>query len=212
MDRLGLSPFRGFQAIGLTGGIGSGKSTVAQLLVGCGAFLVDTDAIARSLTQPGGGAMGAIAETFGPRAVAADGSLDREHMRTRAFTDPDAKRCLEGILHPMIGGEARRQAEAAQGRTVVFDVPLLTESSHWRARVQRVLVVDCSAQTQLGRVAARPGWTAEAAQRVIGQQASRHQRRAIADAVIFNDGLSLQALEAEVHALWAAWAAASASP
>ena len=209
MDRLGLSRI---QAIGLTGGIGSGKSTVAQLLVGCGAQLVDTDAIARTLTQPGGGAMAAIAATFGPQAVAADGSLDRAQMRTRAFAEPDAKRRLEAILHPMIGAEARRQAGAAQGRTVVFDVPLLAESSHWRARVQRVLVVDCSAETQLARVVARPGWSAEAAHRVIGQQASRHQRRAIADAVIFNDGISLVALESEVHALWAAWAGASAPP
>jgi dephospho-CoA kinase len=133
-------------------------------------------------------------------------------MRALAFADPGTKRRLEAILHPMIGSQARRQAEAAQGRTVVFDVPLLAESSHRRARVQRVLVIDCSAQTQLSRVTARPGWTAEAAQRVIAQQASRTQRRAIADAVIFNDGLSLAALEAEVHALWAAWTAVSALP
>ena len=209
MDRLGLSRI---QAVGLTGGIGSGKSTVARLLVGCGAHLVDTDAIARTLTQPGGGAMGMIAQTFGPQAVAADGSLDRDHMRARAFAEPDAKRRLEAILHPMIGTEARRQAAAAQDRTVVFDVPLLTESSHWRARVQRLLVVDCSADTQISRVVTRAGWTAEAAQRVIGQQASRPQRRAIADAVIFNDGISLAALESEVHALWAVWTGASAPP
>jgi dephospho-CoA kinase len=206
VDRLGLN---GVEAIGLTGGIGSGKSTVARLLLGCGAHLVDTDAIARSLTLAGGAAMPAVAAAFGPQAVAADGALDRERMRERVFADPDAKRQLEAILHPMIGQEARRQATAAHGRPVVFDVPLLTESSHWRARVQRVLVVDCHATTQVARVAARPGWTAEAAQRVVEQQATRAARRGIADAVIFNDGISLALLEAEVHALWAAWAAST---
>lgn len=205
-----MSPLGAIGAIGLTGGIGSGKSTVAQLLVRCGAQLVDTDAIARSLTLPGGAAMPAITEAFGSQAVAADGSLDRGSMRARAFADPDAKRRLEAILHPMIGAEARRQAGAAPGHTVVFDVPLLAESTHWRARVQRVLVVDCSTETQVARVAARPGWTAEAARRVIDQQASRRQRRAIADAVLFNDGLTLAGLEAEVFALWAAWVAARA--
>ncbi len=191
--------------IGLTGGIGSGKSTVAQLLVECGARLVDTDAIARSLTLPGGGAIGAIAQAFGAEVLAADGSLDRARMRALAFADPAAKRRLEAILHPLIGAEARRQAETAAGRVVVFDVPLLAESAHWRGRVDRVLVVDCSAATQRDRVAARPGWTAEAAQRVIEQQAPRAQRRRIADAVIFNDGVSLPLLASEVHALWSIW-------
>ena len=205
MDRLGLT---GIGAIGLTGGIGSGKSTVAHALVECGAHLVDTDAIARALTLPGGAAMPAVAAAFGPQAVAADGSLDREQMRARVFADPEAKRHLESILHPVIGHEARRQAAAGGGRVVVFDVPLLAESSHWRARVHRVLVVDCSLQTQVARVAARPGWTADAALRVIDQQAPRAARRRIADAVIFNDGLSMAALQAEVQALWRAWTTA----
>jgi len=123
------------------------------------------------------------------------------------FTDAAAKQRLEAILHPLIGDEARRQAQAAQasGRTVLFDVPLLTESSHWRARCQRILVVDCSADTQVQRVMARSGWSAEQVQRVIDQQAPRAARRAIADAVIVNDGLSLAALQAEVAALWAHW-------
>jgi len=129
-------------------------------------------------------------------------------MRARVFADPEAKRHLESILHPMIGHEARRQAAAGGGRVVVFDVPLLAESSHWRARVHRVLVVDCSPQTQVARVAARPGWTADAALRVIDQQAPRAARRRIADAVIFNDGLSMAALQAEVQALWRAWTTA----
>lgn len=209
MDRLGLRPVT---TIGLTGGIGSGKSTVAQLLVACGAHLVDTDRIARELTQPGGGAIADIVQAFGHEALAPDGSLDRTRMRALAFADPSCKRRLEAILHPLIGAEARRQGEAASGSTVVFDVPLLAESAHWRARVQRVLVVDCSEETQHARVSARPGWTAEAAQRVIEQQAPRAQRRGISDAVIFNDGIPLEQLAAEVHALWAAWGGEPASP
>jgi dephospho-CoA kinase len=192
-------------AIGLTGGIGSGKSTVAGLLVAQGACLVDTDAIARALTLPGGAAMPAVTDAFGAGAVAADGALDRAFMRQLVFQDPAAKLRLEAILHPMIGAEARRQANEAGDRPVVFDVPLLTESSHWRARVQRVLVVDCSEDTQAARVAARPGWDEAAARRVIAQQAPRSRRRAIADAVIHNDGLSLDELQVAVRALWQQW-------
>ncbi len=202
MDRPSLRPLR---AIGLTGGIGSGKSTVAQALVALGAQLVDTDAIARAHTQPGGLAMAAIADTFGPAALTPDGALDRDQMRRLAFNDAGVKRRLEAILHPLIGQEAQRQAAEAGDRPVVFDVPLLTESSHWRARVQRVLVVDCHEDTQAARVAQRPGWDEAAARRVIGQQASRDARRAIADAVIFNDGIGLAALRAEVATVWAAW-------
>jgi len=195
------------RAIGLTGGIGSGKSTVARLLVDCGAHLVDTDAIARGLTAPGGAAMPALAAAFGPAAVAADGALDREHMRRLVFADAGAKARLEAILHPLISQQARAQAETAQGRTVVFDVPLLTESSHWRARVQRVLVIDCSEATQVERVAQRPGWTEQAARAVIAQQAPRAARRAIADAVIHNEGLPLPQLADKVRTLWSWWCA-----
>ncbi len=191
--------------IGLTGGIGSGKSTVARTLVACGAALVDTDAIARALTAPGGAALPALAATFGPQIVGPDGALDRDRMRALAFADPAAKARLEGVLHPMIGAEAQRQAEAAGARPIVFDVPLLTESRHWRARVQRVLVVDCREATQVARVVARNGWSEDAVRRVIAQQAPRAARRAIADAVIFNDGVGPEALEAEVRALWALW-------
>jgi dephospho-CoA kinase len=205
VDRLGLGGVPG--PYGLTGGIGSGKSTVARMLVACGAHLVDTDAIARALTLPGGAAMPALAASFGQQAVAADGALDRSHMRQLVFADPQAKARLEAILHPLIGQQAQLQAQAAAGRPVVFDVPLLTESSHWRRRVQRVLVVDCSVDTQVQRVATRPGWTADAARHVIAQQATRAARRGIADAVIFNDGLALGALETEVQALWRAWLA-----
>ena len=191
--------------IGLTGGIGSGKSTAAQGLVALGAHLVDTDAIARALTLPGGAAIPALAAEFGADALAADGALDREKMRRLVFADPGAKARLEAMLHPLIGAEARRQAAASGGRPVVFDVPLLTESSHWRARVDRVLVIDCDEATQAARVAQRPGWTEEVARRVIAQQAPRAARRAIADAVIDNDGLTIEQLRNELRALWALW-------
>ena len=201
MDRLGLS----VRSLGLTGGIGSGKSTVARMLVACGGQLVDTDAIARALTLPGGAAIPALLAQFGARALATDGALNREHMRQLVFSNPAAKTTLEGILHPLIGEEALRQAAQAGERPVVFDVPLLAASSHWRQRVQRVLVVDCGEDTQAKRVAQRPGWTAEAARRVMAQQTPRAARRAMADAVIFNEGLSLEQLEAEVCGVWAHW-------
>ncbi|MFO1265926.1 MAG: dephospho-CoA kinase [Rubrivivax sp.] len=192
--------------IGLTGGIGSGKSTVARLLVQCGAHLVDTDAIARALTLPGGAGIAPIAAAFGADAIAADGALDRERMRALVFADPAAKVRLESILHPLIGEHARVHASAAAvGQAVVFDVPLLAESSHWRDRVERILVVDCSEATQAARVAERPGWTLDAAERVIAQQAPRTTRRAIGDAVIHNDGLSLDALAAAVGQLYRWW-------
>lgn len=198
--------------LGLTGGIGSGKSTVAALLVRHGALLVDTDAIARAITAPGGIAIPALRQAFGDGCVAPDGALDRAFMREKAFTDAGAKARLESILHPLIGAEAQRQAAQAEGRVVVFDVPLLTESRHWRERVQRVLVVDCSEATQIERVSRRPGWTAEAAARVVAQQASRERRRAIADAVLHNDGVSLAELEAAVAALWRHWTGPGARP
>lgn len=191
--------------IGLTGGIGSGKSTVATMLVGLGASLVDTDAIARALASPGGGAMPAIASAFGAEMVGADGGLDRDRMRALAFADPQAKRRLESILHPLIGQECERQARAATGALVVFDVPLLVESRRWRAIVDRVLVVDASEEIQLQRVVARSGWKPEAVQAVIAQQAGRPLRRAAADAVIYNENLSLAQLEDEVRQLWRLW-------
>jgi len=190
--------------IGLTGGIGSGKSTVAAMLVGHGATLVDTDAIARQLTQPGGAAMPAVEQAFGRALVAADGGLDRAAMRALAFNDVAARRRLESVLHPLIGAEAARQANSASG-PVVFDVPLLAESSHWRDRVHRVLVVDCQEATQVSRVMLRPGWTRTAANAVIAQQATRAARRRCADAVIYNDGISIPQLALEVRALCGAW-------
>ncbi len=191
--------------LGLTGGIGSGKSTVAARLAALGAEVVDADAISRALTAAGGAAIGPLREAFGPQAIDAHGALDRAQMRALAFADPDARRRLEALLHPLIGAECERQAAAAGARPVVFDVPLLAESRHWRARVQRVLVVDCDEATQVERVMRRSGWDADAVRRVITQQAPRARRRAVADAVIHNVGLSLQALHAEVDALWTRW-------
>ena len=201
---MGLS-LRPVRSIGLTGGIGSGKSSVARVLVARGAALVDTDAIARALTLPGGAAIPALAEAFGAALITREGALDRERMRERAFADPRAKARLEAILHPMIGVEAQRQAAAAGDRIVVYDVPLLAESSRWRRIVDRILVVDCSEQTQCERVMQRSGWGEAAVRAVIAQQAPREQRRALADALIHNDGLSLEGLAAEVHVLWALW-------
>ena len=194
--------------IGLTGGIGSGKSTVARRFAALGALVVDTDALAHALTAPGGAALPAIVAAFGAGMLDADGAMDRAKMRALVFGQPAERLRLEAILHPMIGASARAQASrAAAGQVVVFDVPLLTESGTWRARVDRVAIVDCSAATQVARVVQRSGWTADAVERTIAQQATRAQRRAIADAVIFNEGLSLTQLEAEVDALWTSWTA-----
>lgn len=189
----------------LTGGIGSGKSTVAQMLVACGAVLVDTDAISRSLTAPGGAALPALAARFGQDILAPDGALNRERMRQIAFGNAEDKARLEAILHPLIGTVAQSQADAAGRAPVVFDVPLLSPASHWRARVSRVLVVDCSEATQVQRVMARSGWSAELVRSVIAQQLSRARRRRLADAVIYNEGLSLDTLRHEVHSLWSVW-------
>jgi len=202
---MGGHPLPGLR-IGLTGGIGSGKSSVARRLAARGALLVDTDALAHALTAPGGAAIPAVTAAFGADMITADGAMDRARMRALVFADPAQRQRLEAILHPMIGEATRAQASRADaGQPVVFDVPLLTESGTWRARVDRVLVVDCPAATQVARVVARSGWTPEAVERTIAQQATREQRRAIADAVIVNDTLTLAQLDSEVDALWAAW-------
>lgn len=191
--------------IGLTGGIGSGKSTVAGFLREAGAALIDTDAISRQLTAAGGAAMPAITAAFGAQALTAEGALNRAHMRELAFADPEALRRLEAIMHPMIGAETRAQAEAASSDLLVFDVPLLVESGRWRSQVLRVLVVDCDEASQIARVTQRSGWTPAAVEAVLRQQASRAQRRAAADAVIHNEDLDLAGLRAQVLTLAAHW-------
>ncbi|RZL67649.1 MAG: dephospho-CoA kinase [Variovorax sp.] len=191
--------------LGLTGGIGSGKSTVATMLVGCGAALVDTDAIARSLTLPLGAAMPFIADAFGPEVLDINGGLDRARMRQLVFGDEAAKARLEAIIHPLIGLECTRQAEAAADRVVVFDVPLLVESRHWRQRVERVLVIDAPETLQVDRVMARSNWTRETVLAVMASQTSRRARLRAADGVIFNGDKTLAELEREVRSLWEEW-------
>jgi dephospho-CoA kinase len=193
--------------IGLTGGIGSGKSSVAAMFARRGAIVIDTDAIARQLTTAGGAAMPALQRIFGATIAPGDGALDRQAMRALAFADPAAKTHLEAVLHPLIDAQAQREAAAVSDAWVVFDVPLLAESPRWRERVDRVLVVDCSESTQIARVARRIGWTRGAAERVIASQVGRATRRAIADAVIFNDAIDIEQLDAEVAAVWKAWQA-----
>jgi dephospho-CoA kinase len=192
--------------VGLTGGIGSGKSTVAQWLAEMGAQVVDSDAISRSLTATGGAALPELAAVFGPDVIGPDGALDRARMRALVFADAQARRRLEGVLHPMIAAETERQAAAAGDRPVVFDVPLLVENGHWRRRVDRVLVIDCAEATQVERVCRRPGWSEAMARAVVAQQATRAARRAIVDAVIFNDGISLAQLQDAVKHIHARWA------
>jgi dephospho-CoA kinase len=188
--------------IGLTGGIGSGKSTVASMLAACGAAVIDADAISRSVTAPGGRAIAPIAQAFGPQMIDALGALNRQAMREQIFQNADAKKQLEAIIHPLVSQITQEQAQAAlqSGQQVlVFDVPLLVESGErWRRQVDRVVVVDCDAATQKQRVMARSGLAADEIDRIMAQQATRAQRLACADGVIFNQGLSLAELETQV--------------
>lgn len=190
--------------LGLTGGIGSGKSTVATMLRARGAIVVDADAISRAVTQAGGAAIPAIRAQFGEDFVTADGALDRDRMRAASFSDPAARRRLEAIVHPLVGEETARQEAAAVragAHCVVFDIPLLVESRRWRQRVDHVLVVDCPAEVQIRRVVARSALEPQAVQRIIDSQAPRVLRAAAADTVLFNGGDTLEPLEREVALL-----------
>lgn len=186
--------------VGLTGGIGSGKSTVANLFAELGAGIVDTDAIAHELTGPGGGAIAAIAAAFGAEVIAATGALDRRAMRERVFADPPAKKRLEAILHPMIREISDHRIAEAQAPYVILAVPLLVESGAYGERVDRVLVVDCDAALQVSRVMQRSGLTEAAVRAIIATQASRDERLAAADDVIVNSG-GAEALRGQVAAL-----------
>ena len=188
--------------LGLTGGIGSGKSTVARMLQERGAVVIDADAIARASTAAGGAAIPQILASFGPDYITPEGALDRERMRSLAFTDTGAKQRLEAIVHPLVGKATTEEAEAAEragARCIVFDIPLLIESGRWPRQLDRVLVVDCQEDTQVTRVAARTGMAEAMARQIIAAQASRAQRRAAADVVVYNDGLTLEQLRAEVE-------------
>jgi len=187
--------------LGLTGGIGSGKSTVAKMLLDGGAVLIDADAVSRATTAAGGAAIPQIAAQFGPEAITAEGAMDRDAMRLRVFADAAARQQLEAIIHPLVSLESARQTELARlagCELLVFDIPLLVESKRWRYRLDKVLVIDCEIATQISRVIQRSGWTDEAVKKAIASQATRVQRLAAADLVIYNDGLTLDALAGQV--------------
>lgn len=186
--------------VALTGGIGSGKSTVAELFVAQGAALVDTDAIAHRLTAPGGAAMPALIAAFGASIATPEGALDRAAMRRLAFADPNARARLEAILHPLIRAAATAECAEADAPYVILAVPLLVETGNWRERCDRVLVVDCAPAIQIARVMARNALAEDEVRRILAAQASREQRLAVADDVIANDG-GREALPAAVAAL-----------
>lgn len=190
--------------VGLTGGIGSGKSTVAAMLQKLGAAIVDADAISRATTAPNGAALPAIATCFGPDFLSIDGALNRQKMRETIFRDPAAKSQLEHILHPLIRREMLAEAAMASSRgvpCVVFDIPLLVESGAWRNFVDSVLVVDCTPETQIQRVKERNGLSEEIVLSVISTQANRNDRLRAADIILFNDGCSLEQLATCVQAV-----------
>ena len=190
--------------LGVSGGIGSGKSTVCQILGRQGARIIDADAISRASTAAGGSAIAAVRATFGADFIDATGAMDRTQMRQLVFSDPQARARLEAIVHPLIALEVERQAAdaVAQGvRCIVFDLPLLVESRHWRKSLDRVLIVDCQTQTQVERVAQRSGLSAPEVQAIIAAQSTRAQRLQAADFVIFNEGRDLFEIEGELGQL-----------
>jgi dephospho-CoA kinase len=190
--------------LGLTGGIGSGKSTVAGIFARYGASVIDADAVSRQASSAGGAAMSAVVREFGAIFASPDGSLDRDAMRALIFAKPAAKARLEAIIHPIVGQEIARQehdALASGCLLIVFDIPLLVESSRWRPRLDAVLVVDCAPETQIQRVMQRSGLKREQVQQIIDAQANRAQRLAAADIVICNDGIDIPALEQQVQVL-----------
>lgn len=188
--------------LGLTGGIGSGKSTVASMLAQMGAHVIDADAISRTTTAKNGAAVPALKACFGSSIVTADGALDRDKMRALVFTDSKAKVLLEGIVHPLVNqaiGTQARQAQADGAACIVFDIPLLVESAHWRQSLQRVLVIDCTPPTQVTRVMARNSLSTQDVQQIVAAQAPRAVRLQAADMVLFNDSISLEELQRQVR-------------
>ncbi|NBQ06222.1 MAG: dephospho-CoA kinase [Betaproteobacteria bacterium] len=189
--------------LGLTGGIGSGKSTVAAFLAQAGAAVMDADAISRTLTQAGGLAIPAILAEFGETLITPDGAMNRDAMRALVFSNPPTKRQLEAIIHPLVAQALQAQTQAAMEagkHCLVFDVPLLVESGErWRRQVDWVCVVDCQTETQIQRVMARNSLARPEIEAIMAQQASRAQRLAHADVVIYNDGLDLDQLQTAVH-------------
>jgi dephospho-CoA kinase len=196
--------------VGLTGGIGSGKSAAASIFGELGADVIDTDVIAHALTAAGGAAIAAIRKHFGDGFIGADGSLDRARMRKHVFVRPDARQMLESILHPMIRQETDRRVAGSTGPYAVVVVPLLVESRGYLDRVNRVLVVDCPPETQIARVMQRSAMGREEVERILAAQASRTTRLAAADDVIDNGG-SIERLRPQVERLHATYLAAAAN-
>ena len=186
--------------VGLTGGIGSGKSAAAAEFERLGATVVDADAIAHELTQPGGEAVASVAKLFGPESIAPSGAIDRDWVRARVFADPQARQALEALLHPMIREESRRRIADARGPYVVQVVPLLVESGDYRSRVDRVLVVDAPEEVQIERVRRRSGLSESEVRAILAAQAPRAERLAAAHDVIDNRG-TIEALRQQVAAL-----------
>jgi len=187
--------------VGLTGGIGSGKSTVADMLARRGAAVIDADAISRAVTAPGGSAITPLRQEFGPDFITADGALDRDRMRRASYADEQVRKRLEAIVHPLDSAESARQetqAAAHGAACIVFDVPLLVESRRWRQRVNLVLVIDCLAEVQIARVVRRSGLDAATVERIIATQATRSERLRAADIVVANCGDDPAQLAGEV--------------
>ena len=190
--------------LGLTGGIGSGKTTVAGFFLAHGATLIDADAISRQATAAGGLAIPAIADSFGADYITPEGALDRVRMRQASFSDAQARSRLEAIIHPLVGQESARleaESSASGARCIVFDIPLLVESRRWRQRVDQVLVVDCPQAAQIERVMARSALTRDEVDKIIASQAPRRERLRAADIVLFNAGISLEQVAAYVGQL-----------
>ena len=186
--------------VGVTGGIGSGKSTVADAFVGLGAGLVDTDVIARELTMANGAAMPALVAEFGPEIVGKDGAMDRSAVRQRVFADPSARERLEAILHPLIRQISTERCLAATEPYVILAVPLLVESGNYNERCDRIVVVDCQESVQIERVIERNGLSVDEVKAIMAAQATRQQRLFAANDVVVNDGLRTKIYE-QVNAL-----------
>ena len=187
--------------VGLTGGIGSGKTTVAHMLVGCGDTIIDADAISRSLTEAGGAALMPIKQVFGEEVIGADGALNRGAMREIVFAQPASRAKLEAIIHPLVQMRMSAAIQNAPTDVVVLDIPLLVESPRWRKQIDLIVVVDCNVETQVSRVMQRNGWAASTIEAIIQSQATRGDRLKAADVVIFNEKSNLSILKNQVNSL-----------
>ncbi len=187
--------------VGLTGGIGSGKTTVAHMLAGCGATIIDADSISRSLTEAGGAALMPIKQVFGEEVIGADGALNRGAMREIVFAQPASRTKLEAIIHPLVQMRMSAAIQNAPTDVVVLDIPLLVESPRWRKQIDLIVVVDCNVETQVSRVMQRNGWAASTIEAIIQSQATRGDRLKAADVVIFNEKSNLSILKNQVNSL-----------